>query len=78
MREELLAIVEKNSRIDTKELAVLLGVEEIDIINEKLDFTMSAEHLLVIERNIVAQCAAGIEMFATFGNVEMVRWSICA
>ncbi len=34
MREELLAIVEKNSRIDTKELAVLLGVEEIDIINE--------------------------------------------
>lgn len=34
MRDELLAIVEKNSRIDTKELAVLLGVEEIDIINE--------------------------------------------
>ncbi len=34
MREELLAIVEKNSRIDTKELAVLLGVQEIDIINE--------------------------------------------
>ena len=34
MRDELLAIVEKNSRIDTKELAVLLGVQEIDIINE--------------------------------------------
>ena len=34
MRDELLAIIEKNSRIDTKELAVLLGVEEIDIINE--------------------------------------------
>lgn len=34
MRGELLAIIEKNSRIDTKELAVLLGVEEIDIINE--------------------------------------------
>lgn len=34
MREELLAIVEKNSRIDTKELAVLLGVQEIDIVNE--------------------------------------------
>ena len=28
MREELLAIIEKNSRIDLKELAVILGVEE--------------------------------------------------
>ncbi len=27
MREELLAIVEKNSRIDLKELAVILGVD---------------------------------------------------
>lgn len=26
MREELLAIIEKNSRIDLKELAVILGV----------------------------------------------------
>lgn len=34
MREELLAIIEKNSRIDLKELAVLLGVQEIDIVNE--------------------------------------------
>ena len=34
MREELLAVIEKNSRIDLKELAVLLGMEEIDIVNE--------------------------------------------
>ena len=34
MREELLAIIEKNSRIDIKELAVRLGKEEIDIVNE--------------------------------------------
>lgn len=34
MREELLKIIEKNSRIDMKELAVILGVEEIDIANE--------------------------------------------
>lgn len=34
MREELLMIIEKNSRIDTKELAVILGVEEIDVVNE--------------------------------------------
>ena len=34
MREELLAVIEKNSRIDLKELAIILGVEEIDVINE--------------------------------------------
>ncbi len=33
MEEELLAIIEKNSRIDLKELAVILGVSEIDIVN---------------------------------------------
>ena len=34
MRERLLSIIEKNSRIDLKELAVIMGVEEIDIVNE--------------------------------------------
>lgn len=34
MREELLAIVEKNSRIDLGELAILLGVEEAEVANE--------------------------------------------
>ena len=34
MREQILAIIEKNSRIDLRELAVILGVEEIDVVNE--------------------------------------------
>lgn len=34
MRNELLATIERNSRIDLKELAVRLGVEEIDVVNE--------------------------------------------
>ena len=34
MREELLSIIEKNSRIGIKELAILLGKEEIDVANE--------------------------------------------
>lgn len=34
MREQLLSIIEKNSRMDLKELAVILGVEEIDVVNE--------------------------------------------
>lgn len=34
MREQILSIIEKNSRIDLKELAIILGVEEIDVVNE--------------------------------------------
>ena len=34
MREQILKTIEKNSRISMKELAVLLGKEEIDVANE--------------------------------------------
>ncbi|HBV84192.1 MAG TPA: AsnC family transcriptional regulator [Lachnospiraceae bacterium] len=34
MREQILAIIEKNSRIDLHELAVILGMEETDVVNE--------------------------------------------
>ncbi len=34
MREKILSIIERNSRIDLKELAVILGVEETDVVNE--------------------------------------------
>ena len=34
MREKILAVIEKNSRIDIKDLAVLLGESEIAVANE--------------------------------------------
>ena len=34
MKEELLRIIEKNSRIDVKELAVMLGSTEVEVLNE--------------------------------------------
>ena len=34
MREQILAIIEKNSRINIKELAVILGADELPIANE--------------------------------------------
>ena len=34
MREQILSIIEKNSRLGMKELAVMLGMEEIDVANE--------------------------------------------
>ncbi len=33
MKEKILAVIEKNSRIDLKELAILLGEEEADVAN---------------------------------------------
>ena len=34
MEEQLLKIIEKNSRIDLKELAIILGADEVTIVNE--------------------------------------------
>ena len=34
MREQILSIIEKNSRVEITELAVILGVPEIDVANE--------------------------------------------
>lgn len=34
MREKILNFIEKNSRVDLKELAVLLGMNEVDVANE--------------------------------------------
>ena len=34
MREKILTIIEKNSKMDLKELAIILGEEEIDVANE--------------------------------------------
>lgn len=44
MREQILKTIEKNSRISIKELAVLLGKEEIDVANEVA--TMEAEGII--------------------------------
>lgn len=34
MREKILSIIEKNSRVDLKELAIMLGTDEITVVNE--------------------------------------------
>ena len=34
MRETILKAIEKNSRIDLHELAIMLGEEEINVVNE--------------------------------------------
>lgn len=44
MREKILAVLEKNSRIDLKDLATLLGESEIAVANEIAD--MEQEHII--------------------------------
>ncbi len=44
MREKILAVMEKNSRIDLKELAVLLGEDEIAVANAIAD--MEKENII--------------------------------
>ncbi|MDO5349558.1 MAG: Lrp/AsnC family transcriptional regulator [Lachnospiraceae bacterium] len=44
MREKILAVIEKNSRIDLKDLAILLGESEVDVANEIA--AMEKEHII--------------------------------
>ena len=45
MREKILTFIEKNSRIDLKELAIVLGVDETTVMNELEK--MEEEHILI-------------------------------
>lgn len=70
MREELLAMIEKDSRIDTKELSAVLGVQEIDIINElsamEADGTICGYHTLINwEKTSIDKVSALIEVRVT-------------
>ena len=44
MREKILAVIEKNSRIDIRDLAILLGESEIAVANEIAE--MEREHII--------------------------------
>lgn len=70
MREELLSIIEKNSRIDISELATRLGVEEIEIANElealERENVICGYHTLVDwEKTSVEKVTALIEVRVT-------------
>ena len=51
MREKILTVIEKNSKIDLKELAIILGEDEIEVANEiqamEEDGTICGYHTLI-------------------------------
>lgn len=70
MREKILGIIEKNSRVDVHELAVILGVEEIDVINEMKDMeeegVICGYHTLIDwEKTSIEKVTALIEVRVT-------------
>lgn len=70
MKEELLSIIEKNSRIDLKELASMLGQSEIDVANEiyalEKDGVIGGYHTLINwEKTNIEKVTALIEVKVT-------------
>ncbi len=70
MKEELLSIIEKNSRIDLKELSQMLGQTEIDVANEiyalEKDGIIGEYHTLINwEKTSIQKVTALIEVKVT-------------
>ena len=59
MREKILTFIEKNSRIDLKELAIILGVDESVVMNE-LE-VMEAEHVICGYHTLIDWDKVGVE-----------------
>ena len=69
MREELLRIIEKNSRMHLKELAVILGVDETAVMNE-LE-AMEDEHIICGYPTLIDWDKAGIEKVTALIEVRV-------
>ena len=70
MREQILKAIEKNSRIDLKELAIMLGEEEIDVVNEiaamEAEGVICGYHTLIDwEKTSIEKVSALIEVRVT-------------
>ena len=59
MREKILTFIEKNSRIDLKELAIVLGVDETVVMNE-LE-AMEEEHVICGYHTLIDWDKVGVE-----------------
>ena len=59
MREKILTFIEKNSRIDLKELAIILGVDETVVMNE-LE-AMEEEHVICGYHTLIDWDKVGVD-----------------
>ena len=59
MREKILTFIEKNSRIDLKELAIILGVDESIVLNELQ--AMEEEHVICGYHTLIDWDKVGVD-----------------
>ena len=69
MREKILTFIEKNSRIDLKELAIMLGVEEAVVMHELEQ--MEAEHIICGYHTIIDWDKVGMEKVTAMIEVRV-------
>lgn len=69
MREKILTFIEKNSRIDLKELAIVLGVDEATVMNELEQ--MEAEHIICGYHTIIDWDKVGIDKVTAMIEVRV-------
>lgn len=69
MREKILTFIEKNSRIDIKELAIMLGVDEAMVINELQ--AMEDERVICGYHTLIDWDKAGIEKVTAMIEVRV-------
>ena len=69
MREKILTFIEKNSKIDLAELAIVLGVDQATVMNE-LE-AMEAEHIICGYPTLIDWAKAGIEKVTAMIEVSV-------
>ena len=69
LREKILTFIEKNSRIDLKELAIVLGVDEVTVANE-LE-AMEAENIICGYHTLIDWDKTGIEKVTALIEVRV-------
>ena len=69
MREKILTFIEKNSRIDIRELAVILGEDEISVANELSQ--MEAEHIICGYHTLINWDKTSIEKVSALIEVSV-------
>ena len=69
MREQILTLIEKNSRVDIKELAVLLGVDETMVLNELEQ--MEQEHIICGYHTLIDWDKTGVEKVSAMIEVRV-------
>ena len=69
MREKILTFIEKNSRIDIKELAIVLGVDETAVLNELA--AMEAEHVICGYHTLINWDKIGVEKVTALIEVRV-------